>query len=212
MTSPTPKKSEFESSLIRLILNGRPDLFGELIAPHLGPLSSFVRGKMGAGSEAEDIVQQTALKAFTHLEQFRFEASFRTWLIQIGLNESRQWRRKNAASRLVDIPAPRFAELPIPDHTHSPLLGYQRNETCAQVRAALERLPERYRDVIVMRDMEELSILEVSAKLGLSVPAVKTRHRRARQKVAKLLHRSRTLSRPLNDRSRNEGALTAAGS
>jgi RNA polymerase sigma-70 factor (ECF subfamily) len=130
-------------------------------------------------------------KAFAKLAQFRFEACFRTWLIQIGLNEARQWRRKCASSRTVGLAPLPVSELPIADQNHSPLSEYQRGETGAQLRAALARLPEKYRSVILLRDIEDLSISEVAGRLGLTIPAVKTRHRRARQKVAGFLERSR---------------------
>jgi len=83
---------------------------GDLIAPHLKPLLRIVQTTIGSHPDVEDIVQQTALKAITHLGQFRFEASFRTWLIRIGLNEARQWRRKCASSRFLalDLPTGRF--------------------------------------------------------------------------------------------------------
>jgi RNA polymerase sigma-70 factor (ECF subfamily) len=200
MTSPTPaynRASADEAALIRKIVGGRQDLFGDLIAPHLNALLRIVRATIGGHAEVEDIVQQTALKAFTHIAQFRFEAGFRTWLIQIGLNEARQWRRKRASSRLLEFTPPRLPELCIADQNHSPLIEYQRSEAGAQVGAALDRLPEKYRIVLLMRDLEELSISEVAGRLGLTIPAVKTRHRRARQKVAGFLERSKK-SRPRN--------------
>jgi RNA polymerase sigma-70 factor (ECF subfamily) len=194
MTSPSPTRNETstdESALIRKIVGGRRDLFGDLIVPHLTPLSSIVRATIGGRPEVEDIVQQTVLKAFTHLAQFRFEAGFRTWLIQIGINEARQWRRRYASSRVLEFTPAAFSELRIADQSHSPLIEYQRSETGVQVGAVLARLPEKYRIVILLRDLEELSISEVAARLGLTIPAVKTRHRRARQKVAGFLERSR---------------------
>src|SRR5947209_18760821 len=110
-----------EATLIRKIVGGERDLFGELIAPHLSPLSRIVRATIDGHSDVEDIVQQTVFKAFTHLAQFRFEAGFSTWLIQIAINEARQWRRKDAASRVLEFHAPTFSELPIADKRHSPL-------------------------------------------------------------------------------------------
>jgi DNA-directed RNA polymerase specialized sigma24 family protein len=86
-----------------------------LIAPHIPPLSRRVRAVIGNHPEVEDIVQQTALKAFTHLAQFRFEAAFKTWLIQIGLNEARQWLRKYSSSRFSELTSSAFSELSIPD-------------------------------------------------------------------------------------------------
>jgi RNA polymerase sigma-70 factor (ECF subfamily) len=194
----TPMRNETgteEAALIRKIGGDRLDLFGDLIAPHLTPLSRVVRVTIGGHPEVEDIVQQTALKAFTHLRQFRFEAGFRTWLIQIGLNEARQWLRKYASPRFLDLTPTAFSDLFIPDQGHSPLIEYQKHETGAEVGAALAHLPEKYRDAILLRDFEDLSISEVAVRLGLTIPAVKTRHRRARLKVATFLERSRKFGR-----------------
>jgi RNA polymerase sigma-70 factor, ECF subfamily len=173
-----------EAALIRKIVGGQQDLFGDLIAPHLTALSYIVRSTIGCYPDVEDIVQQTAFKAFTHLAQFRFEAGFKTWFIQIGLNEARQWRRKHASLRLLEVTPHCFAELPIADQRPSPLIEYQRSETSARLGAALAHLPEKYRIVILLRDIEGFSISEVAMKLDLTVPAVKTRLRRARQKIA----------------------------
>ena len=179
-----------EAALIRKIVGGQRHLFGELITPYLTTLSRIVRATVGGYPEVDDIVQQTALKAFTHLAQFRFEAGFRTWLIQIGVNEARQWRRKYARSRFVEFTPLSPSELLVADQSHSPFIERYRSETGAHLGAALRRLPEKYRSVILLRDVEDLSIAEVAVKLSLTIPAVKSRHRRAREKIARYLGRS----------------------
>jgi len=176
-----------EVALIRKILGGRRDLFADLMAPHLMPLLRTVRAKVGGHSDVEDIVQQTALKALTHLEQFRFRASFRTWLIQIGLNEVRQWRRKAASSRYVALDPTVLTQLSAADESHSPLAECQRGEVIARLRSTLAWLPEEDRIIILLRDLEELSLSEVARRLRLTLPAAKTRHWRARRKMAELL-------------------------
>ena len=90
-----------EASLIRQIFGGRRDLFGDLIEPHVGALWRTVQAKMRNDPDIDDIVQQAVFKAFTHLEQFRFEAGFRTWLIRIALNEVNEHWRKRHTSRSV---------------------------------------------------------------------------------------------------------------
>jgi RNA polymerase sigma-70 factor (ECF subfamily) len=177
-----------EVALIRKIISGRRELFGDLIAPHLSPLWGIVRATIGSHADVEDIVQQATLKALIHLEQFRFEASFRTWLIRIGLNEARQWRRKCTPSRFTILDLSVLAQLPATEG-HSPLIECQKSEAKIRLRAALARLPEKYRVVVHLRDLEGLSISEVARKLDLTIPAVKTRHLRGRQKIAKLLGR-----------------------
>src|SRR5690348_1095617 len=115
-----------EAGLIREIIDGRRELFADLIGPHLIPLLHIVRRTTGRHPDVEDIVQQAVIKALTHLDQFRFEASFRTWLIRIGLNEARQWQRKYAASRFVAVDLPTLTQLRAADESRSPLVECQR--------------------------------------------------------------------------------------
>jgi RNA polymerase sigma-70 factor (ECF subfamily) len=176
-----------EGELIRKILGGQRDLFGDLIAPHLTPLLRTLKATIGGDAEVEDIIQQTTLKAFTHLQQFRFEASFRTWLIRIGLNEARAWRRKRASSRLLALDPSTLTQLPITDKGLSPGSECERREARARLRTALAHLPEKYRIVVLLRDLYGFSLSEVALQLGLTIPAVKTRQLRARRKMAKLL-------------------------
>jgi len=184
-----------EGALIRQILSGRRDLFADLIAPHITSLLQILRRTMGTRPDVEDVVQQAALKALVHLRQFRFEASFKTWLIRIGLNEARQWQRTRACSRLVVFDPPALAQLPAVDESQSPLTAFQRSETVALVHAAIAELPQRYRAVVLMRDVQEVSTHEVARRLGLTIAAVKTRHFRGRQKMAEFLRRP-TSERP----------------
>ena len=172
-----------ESELIRRILGGQRDLFGDLIAPHLTPLLRALRATIGGYVELEDIVQQTVLKAFSHLEQFRFEASFRTWLIRIGLNEARAWRRKSASSRVLALDPAVLSQLTVADERLSPRVEYERHEAGVRLHAALARLPEKYRAVILLRDFYGFTLSEVGGRLGLTIPAVKTRQMLARQKI-----------------------------
>jgi RNA polymerase sigma-70 factor (ECF subfamily) len=182
-----PTNATEEVGLIRKILGGRQDLFAELIAPHLNVLSRTIRATIGSHPDVEDIVQQTTLKALVHLEQFRFEASFRTWLIRIGLNEARAWRRKCASSRFSTLDPAEMTRLPVTDESHSPWVEYQRTEASARLRAALALLPEKYRTVMLLRDLYGFTLSEVAQRLELTIPAVKTRQLRARRKMAKVL-------------------------
>src|SRR5260370_31208377 len=184
-----------EAGLIREILGGRRDLFGDLIAPHLTLLLRIVQRSIGGHPDVEDIVQQAALRALTHLRQFRFEASFRIWIIGIGLNEARQWRRKGASTRFVALDHLTSTQLPAADESHGPWAACQRSEIIDRLRAALAWLPEKYQIVIHLRDLEDLSLSEVAARLGLTMAAVKTRHFRARQKIAGFLQQA-SPSRP----------------
>lgn len=176
-----------EASLIHQILRGRSDLQGDLIKPHLGALRRFVQGKMGNDTDVEDVVQQTILKAFSHLDQFRFEACFRTWLIRIALNEVAQNWRKRPSWRWVGLEESALPTFQTKDPSDSPLHSYEQSERVKLVRRAISSLPETYRVVVRMRDLEECSISEVAETLCLTISAVKSRHRRGRLRMATFL-------------------------
>jgi RNA polymerase sigma-70 factor (ECF subfamily) len=190
-TSPLARKKDYrwekEGQLIAQIVAGRKDLFTTLIEPHLAPLFRLIRAKVGNVSESDDVIQQTIFKAYTRLNQFRFEASFRTWLVRIALNEVIQWHRKRLSTRLLVLDPSALAQLPVADQTASPLKQCERREEAGLFRKAYAMLPEKYQDMIRLRDVEHLSIAEVAKVLSLTVPAVKTRHRRARLQMVNLL-------------------------
>jgi DNA-directed RNA polymerase specialized sigma24 family protein len=106
------------------------------------------------------------LKAFIHPRKFRFEASFRAWLIRICLNEARQWQRKCASSRLATLDLPTLPQLPAGYASASLLVGCQRSEAIVRPRTAIARRPERYRIVVPPRDLEDISISEVARPWG----------------------------------------------
>jgi RNA polymerase sigma-70 factor (ECF subfamily) len=188
---PVPASSGLreEASLIHQILGGRPDLLNDLIQPHLHPLWRTVRGRMGNDPDVDDVVQQSVFKACTHLEQFRLEASFRTWLIRIALNEVTQLWRKRVTARSVLLDVTAFNAMQVADSKESPLSACIRSQKSQLIQLAIASLPEMYQAVIRMRDLEGHSTAEVAEKLSLSVTAVKTRHHRGRRRMAKyLLH------------------------
>src|SRR5260370_7623374 len=148
---PTPQRNGTgvdEAVLIRKIVGGQKDLFGDLIAPQLTSLSCVVRATIGGHPEVEDIVQQTAYKAFIHLAQFRFEARFKPWLIRIGLNEARQGRRKQASLRLIEFTPLAFSELSIADLRPSPFIEYQSTDTLSRPPATHAHPPHNTPHVI----------------------------------------------------------------
>lgn len=140
--------------------------------------------RLGDNTEAEDVVQQAVLQAFDNLAQFRHEASFKTWLSRITSNEVIHVRRGRAIASvgpLHEALASRRA-----DPSTLPDVQIQRRQERERLHRALTRLPEKYRMVIQLRDLHELSVAATARSLSLTVAAVKTRHHRAR----KLLLRS----------------------
>jgi RNA polymerase sigma-70 factor (ECF subfamily) len=188
-----------EASLILKIVMGHRELFGDLVQPHLNVLRRVVQRKLQNTADVEDVVQQTILKAFIHLDQFRLEACFRTWLVRISLNEVAQNWRMRRARRWVSLETPALAASPAKDPCDSPLRAYERSQTIESLRHAMNGLPEKYRVVVRMRDLEERSISEVAKALCLSIGAVKSRHHRGRRRMAQILLRHAALERRFND-------------
>ena len=87
----------------------------------------LTRTILGGRADVEDTVQQTTPKASTHLDQFRGEASLKTWLIRIGLKEGRHWQRTRAASWFLALHLSTLTKVPVVDEGHSPLDEYQRS-------------------------------------------------------------------------------------
>jgi RNA polymerase sigma-70 factor, ECF subfamily len=182
----TPSR-EAEAVLIDRTLQGSNDAFGDLVQPYLISLNRFARMKLRSAWEAEDVVQQSVLCAWSHLPDFRREASFKTWLSAIAIHEVIHLRRRQAVAPVRPLQETHAAT----DISSSPHLEFERRQKAERLHQALLRLPEKYRVMIHLRDLRELSVAETARSLSLSAAAVKTRHHRAR----KLLMRSLAMAR-----------------
>jgi RNA polymerase sigma-70 factor (ECF subfamily) len=156
--------------------------FADCVAQHLPFLNRVVRSLMRGDQMAEDIVQQTVLKALTNAHQFRFESALKTWLASIAINEVHQahrclWRRRAVPLITETFDAHRWQRIECPNNT------YEVQERDLLVREAVSRLPQKYRSVVELCDFQRVPMSEAARKLGLTLPAVKTRRHRARQKL-----------------------------
>lgn len=176
--------ADAEELLIERTLGGATDAFGDLIKPHLSALNRLARARLRSSFEAEDVVQQAVLRAFRHLEQFRRDASFRTWLSAIAIHEAIHLRRRQAF-RVRPLQQTHAANLA--DVSVSPHLAVERSEDAERLHRALTKIPEKYRVLIQMRDLRELSVAETARSLSLSAAAVRTRHTRARKMLVRSL-------------------------
>lgn len=178
-----------EYLLIQEILSGQNEPFWDLVRPHLPFVCRTVRVRVGNAYEAEDVVQDTLLKAFAQLQQFRFESSFRTWLIKIAINEIRGRHRHTIRARSFAFADCGINENEIRETLPSQLEIWEQHEMAKQIGQAIAGLPEKYRSVIKLRDFEQLSIVETAHRLCLTTSAVRTRHQRARTYVVRSLKR-----------------------
>ena len=189
---PASRAEAREQELIRRIQQGEPEKFYELIRPFERRVYAAAFAILRNQADAEDVAQEAILKAFANLRQFRAEARFSTWLIQIAVNEARMRRRKDHADVMEPIGELQddegaYTPRDFADWRELPSEALERREVRELLREALDSLGSKYRDVFVLRDVQHLSIAEVSAALGISVASVKTRLLRARLMLRDLL-------------------------
>ena len=181
-----------EERLIQRIRDGEHELFYELIRPYERRVYAAAFAILRNQADAEDAAQEAVLKAFKNLRQFRAEAKFSTWLIQITINEARMHRRKQQAGRVEPIDNPKQEDEPytprdFADWREIPSEVLERKEVREKLAEAVASLGQIYREVFVLRDMEQLSIEETAKALGISTASVKTRLLRARLMLRDLL-------------------------
>jgi RNA polymerase sigma-70 factor (ECF subfamily) len=183
---PQPQLESTEAELIRRVCDGKPDAFEELVRPYERMVYLTAISILRNQADAEEVAQEAVLKAFSKLSSFRAECKFSTWLIQITYNEARMKLRKDHRHLYESIDEqqegsegdywPRdFADWrPIP----SELL--EENETRQVLQNAISSLSPTYREVVILRDVQNLSIKDAATILGVSEGTVKTRLHRAR--------------------------------
>ena len=187
-----PARQTSEAELVRRVRDGEHDLFYELIRPYERRVYSAAFAILRNTADAEDAAQEAILKAFKHIRQFREEARFSTWLIQIAVNEARMRRRKDHADLMepiADRPDESGVYTPrdFADWREIPSEALERKEIREKLSEALASLGEIYREVFVLRDMQHLSIEETAETLGISTASAKTRLLRARLMLRDLL-------------------------
>jgi RNA polymerase sigma-70 factor (ECF subfamily) len=186
-------KHTTEAGLIARILSGEKELFHELIRPYerMVYLSLFSIVKNEA--EAEDGAQEAVINAYRHLASFRGDAKFSTWLTTIAINEGRKRLRKTKGAaeesieEKIEEHAGDFTPAPLTDWREIPLEALERKELREALRMAVGELPDIYRQVFTLRDLEELNVEETALALGINANVVKVRLHRARIMMQKRL-------------------------
>ena len=185
--SPRPPMGEAltDEQLIARVLAGEPAFFEVLVHRHSQRVYRAARAILREDEEAADVVQETFLRAYRSLNQFAGRARFLTWLTKIAIHESRARARKVRA-RVARGSIDSNSERTDFDPEKKVLIGEMR----AVMEAAIESLPDLYRAVFVMRQVQGLGTAETAECLSLSEDTVKTRLHRARALLRKQLHAS----------------------
>jgi len=181
-----------ERQLIQRVRNGEHEVFYDLIQPYERRVWGAAFAILHNEADAEDAAQDPVLKALKHIRQFRAEARFSTWLIQIAVNEARMRRRKKHIHVVEPIligedGEDNYVPRDFADWREIPSEALERKAVREKLADAMDSLGRIYREVFVLRDIQQLSIAETSEALGISTTSVKTRLLRARLMLRDLL-------------------------
>jgi RNA polymerase sigma-70 factor (ECF subfamily) len=197
MTTIQPKVEEpvsDELKLVRAAKDGDVSAFEQLVKRYDRNVFRIANHITHSREDAEDVVQEAFLKAYSNLEKFQEQSKFYTWLVRIAVNEALMKLRKRRPERFVSLDEDVKTEddsLPreVADWSPNPEQLYNQEELRDILSRTIQGLPPTFRTVFVLRDVEGLSTEETADALELSVPAVKSRLLRARLQLRERLNR-----------------------
>lgn len=188
-----PGSPSQERDMVARILAGERQLFHDLVHPYERTLYFAAYSILDNEHDAEDVAQETVLKALKNLASFRGEAKFGTWLVSIAINEARARLRHNKVLKFESVDAPHeeedgcFVPAVLTDWREVPSEVLERKEVRELLRSALASLPPIYREVLILRDVQEFNISDTAQMLSVNEGVVKTRLLRARLMMQKIL-------------------------
>ena len=192
LRSPSPATAR-ESMLINRLRAGEMSAFEEIVELFSPLVYALAFRILNDREDARDVAQETFLKVFRHFERFRGDASLKTWICKIAINQARttdRWWRRRSRAETVSLDEP-IAAVPdseerlqsdfIPSRDASPEAVAIRSERARQIEQALARLKKDFRVAVLLRDLEGLAYDEIAYALGISVGTVKSRIARGRE-------------------------------
>jgi RNA polymerase sigma-70 factor (ECF subfamily) len=177
-----------DAEIVAEVRAGRVEMFERLMRRYNQRVYRLARAVLRSDAEAEDVTQEAWVRAWAHLDQWEGRASFSTWLCRIALHEA--WARRRRASRVEPLETERGGERAMTEPTalaSEPEGNVYGSEVRSLLEEAVESLPDNYRTVFVLRQMEELSTEETARCLEISEDAVKVRLHRARAALQRQL-------------------------
>jgi len=181
-----------EDALVTALCQGADDAYEILLQRYQQPVYNLVYRLMNDPSDASDIVQEVFLKVFKNIGNFRGNSSLKTWIYRIAVNEAynhRRWFSRHQRREVALGPEEglRTYADSLADTSRTPFDQAADHETFALVEAALDKLNPKFRAVVVLRDIEDLSYEEIAAVLDISIGTVKSRILRGREALRKIL-------------------------
>src|SRR5258708_3462936 len=181
-----------ELVLVQAAKKGDLEAFSELVKRYDRNVFRIAQHITHNEEDAQDVVQEAFLKAYTNLEQFQGNSKFYTWLVRIAVNEALMKLRRRRSDKTVSLDEDVVTEegsMPreVADWSPNPEQLYGQSELGDILKKTIQGLPPGFRTVFVLRDVEGLSTEETAEMLGLSIPAVKSRLLRARLQLRERL-------------------------
>lgn len=181
-----------DQELVARVQKGDTEAFGILALRHQRSVYWVIQAILHNQADTEEILQETFVKAFEHIKDFRGEARFATWLIRIAINEARMRQRKYRPGLYESLDEDKseqddFRPRELSDWRPNPEEILAKEEIAELLRRAIQSLPSIYREVFLLRDVEHHSTEDAATSLGITIPAAKTRLLRARLMVREFL-------------------------
>jgi len=179
-------KEKKDSELVLLAQKGDRDAFTELVRRYEGKVYALAYRIMGNREDASDVLQDTFIQVFKKIKDFEGKSSFSTWLYRIAMNMCLMRKRKEKKAQIYSLDASLTTDegeelkRQLIDWSRDPLATIENEELKNRLEQAISELPEQYRTVVLLRDVDGLSIKDVSEILKISVPNVKSRLHRGR--------------------------------
>ncbi len=187
MGTPTMKNEEQpdEKAIIRRCLDRDPDSYSVLVDRYKTMVYNVAFRMVGDEDTAKDLAQESFIAAYAGLERFRFGSKFSSWLYSIVLNKCRDHLKLAKDT----VPTDEIAEV-LPDSGMSPEQNAAASQKRDVLQRALDALPEEYREVLILKHIEELDYEEISAVTGAGIAALKVRAHRGRDMLKKILEQA----------------------
>ncbi len=186
--SPGQKSDE---DLIRELQKGRKEAFDVIVDRYSGPLHNFIYRIVGDATAAQDLLQETFIRLWTNRQSYREIARFSTWLYTVAGNLAKSELRRRKVRRFFSLSVGAESgfdreddrTLELPDEDADPETDFERRQILSRVEEEVQRLPVLFREVIILRDLQELSYEEISTILKIPLGTVKSRVNRARMRL-----------------------------
>lgn len=175
-----------EDELIRQALAGHSQAYGELVHRYQDRLYSAMLHVVGSHDEAEDVVQDSFVQAYVKLDTFQGNSRFFTWLYRIAFNNALSRRRRRRTDMSIEQSREVSGGEP-EDRQESPDEPLLRSERITMVKAAMQRLTEEHRHILVLREMQDMAYEDIATILNINIGTVRSRLSRARNQLHDIL-------------------------